>query len=70
LLALDEALTKLAAEDPKKADVVKLRYFGGFTIEEAADLLGISRATAKRYWTYARAFLYAELSEPMPPAEN
>jgi len=63
LLALDEALTKLAGEDPAKADLVKLRYFGGFTVEEAAELLGISRATAKRYWTYARAWLYSEISE-------
>ena len=63
LLALDEALTKLAAEDPAKADLVKLRYFGGFAVDEAAELLGISRATAKRYWTYARAWLYAEISD-------
>lgn len=63
LLALDEALTKLADEDPAKADLVKLRYFGGFTVDEAAELLGISRATAKRYWTYARAWLYSEISD-------
>jgi RNA polymerase sigma factor (TIGR02999 family) len=63
LLALDEALAKLAAEDPAKADLVKLRYFGGFTIDEAAELLGISRATAKRYWTYARAWLYSEITD-------
>jgi len=70
LLALDEALTKLASEDPRKADLVKLRYFAGFTLDEAADLLGISRATAKRYWTYARAWIYAELSDGMLPREN
>ena len=63
LLALDEALTKLADEDPAKADLVKLRYFGGFTVDEAAELLGISRATAKRYWIYARAWLYSEISD-------
>jgi RNA polymerase sigma factor (TIGR02999 family) len=58
LLALDEALNKLAEKDRLKADLVKLRYFAGMTIEEAADILGISTATAKRYWNYARAWLY------------
>jgi RNA polymerase sigma factor (TIGR02999 family) len=62
LLALDEALTKLAAEAPAKAELVKLRYFAGFSIDEAADLLGISRATAKRYWVYARAWLYEAIT--------
>lgn len=62
LLALDEALTKLAAEEPAKAELVKLRYFAGLSAEEAADVLGISRTTASRYWTYARAWLFAELS--------
>lgn len=66
LLAMDEALTKLAAEDPPKAELVKLRYFGGFTVDEAAELLGISRATAKRYWTYARAWLYSEITDARP----
>ena len=61
LLALDEALTRLAEEDAAKADLVKLRYFAGFTVEEAAELLGISRATANRYWTYARAWLFSEM---------
>jgi RNA polymerase sigma factor (TIGR02999 family) len=64
LLALDEALTRLAALEPQKAELVKLRYFAGCSIDEAADALGISRATAKRYWAYARAWLYAEISEP------
>ena len=63
LLALDEALSKLAAEEPAKAELVKLRYFAGFSVDEAADLLGISRATAKRYWTYARAWLFNEIGE-------
>ena len=63
LLAVDEVLSKLAEEDPAKADLVKLRYFAGFTIVEAADALGISRTTASRYWTYARAFLYSALKE-------
>ena len=58
LLALDDALNRLAGVDPVKAELVKLRYFAGMTIEEAADALGISSATAKRYWTYARAWLY------------
>src|SRR5262245_19767000 len=62
LLALDEALNKLAEKDRLKAELVKLRYFAGMTIEEAADALGISTATAKRYWTYARAWLYQEIT--------
>jgi RNA polymerase sigma factor (TIGR02999 family) len=61
LLALDEALVKLAAEDPVKARLVNLRYFAGFSVQEAADALGISRATADRYWSYARTFLFCEL---------
>jgi RNA polymerase sigma factor (TIGR02999 family) len=63
VLALDEAITKLAAEDHEKAELVKLRYFAGFSLDEAADLLGISRAMAKRHWTYARAWLYAALDD-------
>ena len=61
LLCLDEALTRFAILEPTKAELVKLRYFAGFSIDEAADLLGISRTTAKRYWAYARAWLLAEL---------
>ena len=73
LLALDDALNRLAALDPVKAELVKLRYFAGMTSEEAADALGISSATAKRYWAYARAWLYqavagitseSEISQP------
>ena len=52
LVALDEALDKLAAVDPVKADVVKLRYFVGMTIDQAAEALGISAATANRHWAY------------------
>ena len=63
LLALDEALTKLAQESPARAELVKLRFFAGLTVSEAAEVLGISLATAERYWTYARTWLYAELSE-------
>ena len=64
LLALDEALTRLAAQEPVKAELVKLRYFAGLSLEEVAACLGISLATAKRYWSVARAWLFAALSEP------
>jgi len=63
ILALDEALERFATSDPKKADLVKLRFFAGMTIPEAADALGISHATAERYWTYARCWLFSELDE-------
>ena len=62
MLALDEALDKLATKDPVKAELVKLRYFAGMTIEEAAATLGISNATAKRYWTYTRTWLYQQIA--------
>jgi RNA polymerase sigma factor (TIGR02999 family) len=62
LLALDEALNKLATKDPVKAELVKLRYFAGMTIEESAAVLGISNATAKRYWTHTRTWLYQEIA--------
>jgi RNA polymerase sigma factor (TIGR02999 family) len=62
LLALDEALDRLAARDPVKAQLVQLRYFAGLTVEEAARALGISPTTAERYWTYARAWLRREMS--------
>jgi RNA polymerase sigma factor (TIGR02999 family) len=61
LLALNDALEKLAATDKVKADLVKLRYFAGLKINEAAAVLGISAPTAKRYWTFARAWLYQEI---------
>jgi RNA polymerase sigma factor (TIGR02999 family) len=67
LLALDEALTKLAAEAPEKAKLVKLRYFSGLSHQEAAKALGISRATADRYWAYAKVFLYSELEDAPRP---
>jgi RNA polymerase sigma factor (TIGR02999 family) len=63
LLALDEALTRLAEEEPIKAELVKLRYFAGLSLEEAAACLNISLATAKRYWAVARAWLYAALAD-------
>ena len=62
LLALDAALEKLARKDPLKAKLVQLRYFTGLTIDEAARALGISPATADRYWAYARAWLRLEVS--------
>jgi len=61
LLALDEALDKLAAADPQAAELVKLRYFAGLTIKEAAEALGVSPRTADSWWAYARAWLLAEL---------
>jgi RNA polymerase sigma factor (TIGR02999 family) len=63
LLAIDDALTRLAAEDPEAAQVVKLRFYGGLSIEEAADALGVSRAGAYRHWAYARAWLRNALEE-------
>jgi RNA polymerase sigma factor (TIGR02999 family) len=61
LLALDEALTQFEAVDPDKARLVKLRYFAGLSLQDAADALGISVATAKRHWVYARSWLYGRL---------
>ena len=62
LLAVHEAIDALAAHDARKAELVKLRYFVGLTIEEAADVLGISTPTAKRDWTYARTWLFREIA--------
>jgi RNA polymerase sigma factor (TIGR02999 family) len=61
LLAVDEALTKLAADDPTAAQLVKLRYFAGLTVDDAGKAVGVSTTTAYRHWNYARAFLQAEL---------
>ncbi len=61
LLALDEALGRLAALDPQKARLVELRYFAGLTADQAAEVLGISPSTADRHWRYARAWLQAEV---------
>jgi RNA polymerase sigma factor (TIGR02999 family) len=63
LLALDDALTCLATEKPEVAELVKLRFFAGMTVKEAAQLLGISEATAYRHWDYARAWLFRAVSE-------
>jgi RNA polymerase sigma factor (sigma-70 family) len=61
LIALSEALDQLEQEDRRKAELVKLRYFVGMSEEEAANALGISRATASRYWTYAKSWLHCAL---------
>ncbi len=61
VLAVSEALERLAAEDPQAAELVKLRYFAGLSVEEAAQALGLSRATAYRHWTYARAWVRCEV---------
>ena len=65
-----QALTRLAEKQPLKAELVKLRFFAGLTLPQVAKVLGISLATAERYWTYARVWLYAELNdsaeEPRP----
>jgi len=63
LLALNEALDRFALEDPQKAELVKLRYFVGLTLEETVEILGISLATAKRHWSFARAWLHAEIEK-------
>jgi RNA polymerase sigma factor (TIGR02999 family) len=63
LLALDEALTRLAAHDPRKAKLVELHYFAGLSLEQAGKALGVSPATADRDWAYARAWLHCELSK-------
>ena len=65
-LAVHEALDRLAAHDARKAEVVKLRYFVGFSFEETAEVLGISVPTAKREWAYARAWLHQEIAADQP----
>ena len=62
LVAIHEALAKFSIEEPRKAELVKLRYFGGLTLEEAAAALEIPLGTAKRWWTYARAWFFSEIS--------
>ena len=62
VLALDEALTRLAQRDPVRAELVKLRFFAGLTMPEAAQALGLSLATAERHWTFVRTWLFAELT--------
>ena len=61
LLAVDEALTKLAGEDPDSAEFIKLRFFAGMTNDEAAQAIGIPERTARRHWSFARAWLFREI---------
>ncbi len=63
VLELDEVLNRFSAQYPKKAELVKLRYFAGLGLGEAADILGISRATANRHWAFAKAWLYRALGD-------
>jgi RNA polymerase sigma factor (TIGR02999 family) len=66
LIELDAALEKLARKDPRKAELIKLRYFAGLTQEQAAEALGIGVSTADRDWAYARAWLFREMSSTGP----
>lgn len=70
LLALDDALTRLAAIQPRKGAVVELRFFGGLSVEETAEVLGVSRLTVIRDWNFARAWLLAEMKGENPPASG
>jgi RNA polymerase sigma factor (TIGR02999 family) len=70
LLAVHEALERLQQVDPAKAELVKLRYFGGLTIAESAQALGVSITTANRYWSYARAWLHEELASGGGPTSD
>jgi RNA polymerase sigma factor (TIGR02999 family) len=70
LVALDEALNKLAATDPAKAELVKLRFFAGLTMPEIAQVMGISLATVERHWTYVRTWLYAEMRDAAHQARD
>lgn len=63
LLLVSEALDKLAQQDPKAAEIVKLRFFGGLTLDKAGQVLGVTERTAKRYWAFARAWLFDELRQ-------
>ena len=65
LLLVNEALTKLEAADPRAAEVVKLRFFAGLTLEETGQALGFTERTAKRYWAFARAWLYDDMRKEM-----
>jgi RNA polymerase sigma factor (TIGR02999 family) len=72
LLVLDEALDKLAAEDAEAAQLVKLRFFAGLSVEEAAEMIGLARSTAYEHWAYARAWLHCELqaTREAPPSSQ
>ena len=64
LLAIDEALAKLAGEDPREGRTCEARFFAGLTVAEAGQMLGMSERSVKRHWAFARAWLYQELTEP------
>jgi RNA polymerase sigma factor (TIGR02999 family) len=68
VMAVNEALDQLAVQDSTAAELVKLRFFGGFTLVEASELLGVSERTAKRIWSYARAWLFDEIQRMVSPA--
>jgi RNA polymerase sigma factor (TIGR02999 family) len=68
LLALDEALENLSKVDPQKSKIVELRYFGGLSVEETAEVLGVSEITVKRHWRMAKAWLYGQLAPGNPGA--
>ena len=70
LLALNDALERFGTLEPQQAELVKLRYFLGLKIEEAAEVLGVSEATAKRWWAYARAWLFQEIQTPPNPGRH
>jgi RNA polymerase sigma factor (TIGR02999 family) len=70
LLALDEALERLASTDPAKAQLVQLRVFAGLTVVQAAEILGLSTTTADRYWAFARAWLRIEIAGREPPGSE
>ena len=70
LLILNDALDKLAQEDPACAELVKLRFFTGMTLDEAAQTMGVVRRTADRYWAFARSWLYAALRKDEESAET
>lgn len=70
IVAVHEALEKFAARDSRKAELVKLRYFLGLTLEETAELMKISVPTAKRWWTYSRAWLFREIGGPGQPGQK
>jgi RNA polymerase sigma factor (TIGR02999 family) len=70
VLALDEALTKLAEKHPEKAQLVKLRFFGGLTNEQAAQAIGVSTSTADRHWAFARAWLYRQMAADLSAHEQ
>lgn len=63
VVALDEALTKLAEDKPLMVQAIELRYFAGLTLEQVAEFLGVSQRTVSSYWTYAKAWLYREITK-------